>query len=99
MILEQIRTFRNTRIAKLGDNYGAGVTLKYLFGVGSGKSIVEINWINECLKQGRIDLNMVDEVPYEDLDCDKDSVPFIAGQTCYLKISNFVVKELSNVRL
>ena len=43
MVLEQIRTMRSTRIAKLGDNYHAGVTLKYLFGVSSGKSLVEIN--------------------------------------------------------
>ena len=59
-------------IAKFDDTYRAALTLKYLLGVGSGKWILGLDWIDECLEQGR----MVDEEPYEALDFVGDSVPF-----------------------
>ena len=62
----------NTRYSQISDNYRAALTLKYLLGVGSGKWILGLDWIDECLEQGR----MVDEEPYEALDFVGDSVPF-----------------------
>ncbi|XP_046383391.1 uncharacterized protein LOC124153979 [Ischnura elegans] len=66
---------RTTHVVTKTDEAGkTGCTFKYLCGVVTGCWIVSIQWVNDCLKVGKL----LDEAPYEALDDSGHSGPFMA---------------------
>ena len=65
-------------IVQLDDENCAQRTLKFLFGVASGKWIVGVDWVHQCIKEKRI----LDEEPFEALDMDGECGPRRSREIC-----------------
>lgn len=64
-------------IVQVDEENCAQRTLKFLYGVASGKWIVGIDWIHQCIRETRL----IDEEPFEALDMDGEDGPRRARQT------------------
>lgn len=64
-----------THVIVLADDENcAQRTLKFLFGVASGGWVVSVDWVHQCIREGRL----LDEEPFEVLDMDGEPGPFRA---------------------
>ncbi len=52
-------------------------TRKFLYGVASGKWIVAVDWVHQCIRENRL----IDEQPFEALDMDGEDGPPRARKT------------------
>ena len=64
-------------IVQLDEENCAQRTLKFLYGVASGKLIVGVDWVHQCIREKRL----IDEEPFEALDMDGEDGPRRARQT------------------
>ena len=64
-------------IVQLDEENCAQRTLKFLYGVASGKWIVGVDWVHQCIRENRL----IDEEPFEALDMDGEDGPRRARQT------------------
>ena len=64
-------------IVQLDEENCAQRTLKFLYGVASGKWIVGVDWVHRCIRENRL----IDEEPFEALDMDGEDGPRRARQT------------------
>ena len=64
-------------IVQLDEENCAQRTRKFLYGVASGKWIVAVDWVPQCIRENRL----IDEQPFEALDMDVEDGPRRARQT------------------
>ena len=64
-------------IVQLDEENCAQRTRKFLYGVASGKWIVGVDWVHQCIRENRL----IDEEPFEALDMDGEDGPRRARQT------------------
>jgi hypothetical protein len=64
-------------IVQLDEENCAQRTRKCLYGVASGKWIVAVDWVHQCIRENRL----IDEQPFEALDMDVEDGPRRARQT------------------
>jgi hypothetical protein len=64
-------------IVQLDEENCAQRTRKFLYGVASGKWIVAVDWVHQCIHENRL----IDEEPFEALDMDGEDGPRRARQT------------------